>query len=85
MPSAVSRWCKTSRLWSATRRSAKRCASSAIQRRASLRRGPQEGFDDRHPATISKRQVNALLDFQFIDEHNNLIFIGPPGVRARPS
>ncbi|WP_292967738.1 IS21-like element helper ATPase IstB [Nitrosomonas sp.] len=39
-----------------------------------------EGFDYRYQTTISKRQVNALLDFQFIDERNNLIFIGPPGV-----
>ena len=27
-----------------------------------------EGFDYRHQTTITKRQVNALLDFQFIDE-----------------
>ncbi|MCK9466693.1 MAG: IS21-like element helper ATPase IstB [Thiopseudomonas sp.] len=39
-----------------------------------------EGFDYRHQTTISKRQVNALLDFQFIDERHNLVFIGPPGV-----
>ena len=39
-----------------------------------------EGFDYRHQTTISKRQINSLLDFQFIDERNNLIFIGPPGV-----
>ncbi|GAA3977328.1 IS21-like element helper ATPase IstB [Allohahella marinimesophila] len=39
-----------------------------------------EGFDYRHQSTISKRQVNALLDFGFIDERNNLVFIGPPGV-----
>lgn len=39
-----------------------------------------EGFDYRHQTTITKRQVNALLDFQFIDERNNLVFIGPPGV-----
>ena len=39
-----------------------------------------EGFDYRHQTTINKRQVNALLDFQFLDERNNLIFIGPPGV-----
>lgn len=39
-----------------------------------------EGFDYRHQTTISKRQINALLDFQFIDERNNLVFIGPPGV-----
>ena len=39
-----------------------------------------EGFDYRHQTTINKRQVNALLDFQFLDERNNLVFIGPPGV-----
>ena len=39
-----------------------------------------EGFDYRHQTTITKRQVNALLDFQFIDERHNLVFIGPPGV-----
>lgn len=39
-----------------------------------------EGFDYRHQTIITKRQVNALLDFQFIDERNNLVFIGPPGV-----
>ncbi|HCR0169954.1 TPA: IS21-like element helper ATPase IstB, partial [Enterobacter hormaechei] len=27
-----------------------------------------------------KRQINSLLDFRFIDERNNVIFIGPPGV-----
>jgi DNA replication protein DnaC len=39
-----------------------------------------EGFDYRHQTTITKRQVNALLDFQFIDERHNLVFIGPPGM-----
>ena len=39
-----------------------------------------EGFDYRHQTTINKRQVSALLDFGFIDERSNLIFIGPPGV-----
>ena len=39
-----------------------------------------EGFDYRHQTTITKRQVNALLVFLFIDERNNLVFIGPPGV-----
>lgn len=39
-----------------------------------------EGFDYRHQTTINKRQVNALLDFDFIDQRNNVIFIGPPGV-----
>ena len=39
-----------------------------------------EEFDYRHQTTITKRQVNALLDFRFIDERTNLLFIGPPGV-----
>lgn len=39
-----------------------------------------EEFDYRHQTTITKRQVNQLLDFRFIDERANLIFIGPPGV-----
>jgi len=37
-------------------------------------------FDYRHQTTITKRQVSRLLDFRFIDERANLIFIGPPGV-----
>ena len=39
-----------------------------------------EAFDYRHQTTINKRQVNQLLDFDFIDNRSNLIFIGPPGV-----
>ena len=39
-----------------------------------------EEFDYRAQSSISKRQVNQLLDFRFIDERDNLIFIGPPGV-----
>ena len=39
-----------------------------------------EEFDYRHQTTISKRQVNALLDFGFLDNRENLVFIGPPGV-----
>ncbi|WP_421620828.1 IS21-like element helper ATPase IstB [Alkalilimnicola ehrlichii] len=39
-----------------------------------------EAFDYRHQTTITKRQVNALLDFGFIDNRENLVFIGPPGV-----
>ena len=39
-----------------------------------------EEFDDRHQTTITKRQVNQLLDFSFIDNRANLVFIGPPGV-----
>ena len=39
-----------------------------------------EEFDYRHQAGITKRQVNQLLDFSFIDNRSNLIFIGLPGV-----
>ena len=39
-----------------------------------------EEFDYRHQTTITKRQVNDLLDFSFIDNRSNLVFIGPPGV-----
>ena len=38
---------------------------------------PLEEFDYRAQSSISKRQVNQLLDFSFIDERDNLIFIGP--------
>jgi DNA replication protein DnaC len=41
---------------------------------------PLEEFDYRHQSTITKRQVNQLLDFSFIDNRANLIFIAPPGV-----
>ncbi len=39
-----------------------------------------EEFDYRHQTTITKRQVNQLLDFNFIDNRHNIIFIGPAGV-----
>ncbi|MEI1107881.1 IS21-like element helper ATPase IstB, partial [Pseudomonas aeruginosa] len=39
-----------------------------------------EAFDYRHQTTITKRQVSTLLDFSFIDNRDNLVFIGPPGV-----
>jgi DNA replication protein DnaC len=39
-----------------------------------------EEFDDRHQTTITKRQVTPLLDFRFLEERTNLVFIGPPGV-----
>ena len=32
-------------------------------------------FDYRHHATITKRQINQLLDFRFLDERGNLVFI----------
>jgi len=37
-------------------------------------------FDYRFQTTISKREVNSLLDFSFIDNRENVVFIGPPGV-----
>jgi DNA replication protein DnaC len=39
-----------------------------------------EEFDYRFQTTITKKQVSQLLDFTFIDNRENLIFIGPPGV-----
>ena len=39
-----------------------------------------EEFDYRHQTTLTKRQVAQWLDFQFIENRHNLIFIGPPGV-----
>jgi len=39
-----------------------------------------EEFDFQHQTTITKRQVNQLLDFSFVDNRANLVFIGPPGV-----
>ena len=50
-------------------------------RKAGLPSGKRlEEFDYRHQTTITKRQINQLLDFRFLDERANLIFIGPPGV-----
>ncbi len=37
-------------------------------------------FDYQCQTTITKRQVTQLLDFQFVENRQNLIFIGPPGV-----
>lgn len=39
-----------------------------------------EDFDYQQQPHISKREVNQLLDFGFIVNRSNLIFIGPPGV-----
>ncbi len=39
-----------------------------------------EEFDYRWQTTITKRQINRLLDFSFIDNRENIVFIGPPGV-----
>ena len=39
-----------------------------------------EDFDYRHQTTITKCQVNALLDLPFLDNRENRVFIGPPAV-----
>jgi len=39
-----------------------------------------EEFDYRFQTTISKREVNSLCDFGFIDNRENVVFIGSPGV-----
>ncbi len=39
-----------------------------------------EAFDYAHQTSITKRQVNQLLDFTFVDNRENLVFIGAPGV-----
>jgi len=37
-------------------------------------------FDYSFQTTISKREINGLLDFSFIDNRENVVFIGKPGV-----
>jgi DNA replication protein DnaC len=37
-------------------------------------------FDFSFQTTITKRQITSLLDFTFIDNRQNIVFIGPPGV-----
>jgi DNA replication protein DnaC len=37
-------------------------------------------FDYRVQTTVNKREINALLDFTFVEQRENLVFIGPPGV-----
>lgn len=39
-----------------------------------------EAFDFRFQTTITKKEITRFLDFQFIDNRENLLFIGPPGV-----
>jgi DNA replication protein DnaC len=39
-----------------------------------------EEFDYRFQTTITKREINSLCDFSFIDNRENVVFIGPPGV-----
>ena len=37
-------------------------------------------FDFRFQTTITKKEIHRFLDFQFIDNRENIIFVGPPGV-----
>jgi DNA replication protein DnaC len=37
-------------------------------------------FDYVFQTTISKREINSLLDFGFIETQENVVFIGSPGV-----
>jgi DNA replication protein DnaC len=39
-----------------------------------------EEFDFNFQTTITKRQINKLLDFSFIENRENIVFIGPSGV-----
>lgn len=37
-------------------------------------------FDWKHPRKIDRRQVESLFDLTFIDEHDNIVLVGPNGV-----
>ena len=37
-------------------------------------------FDFRFQTTVTKKQIQSLMDFRFIDERENIVFIGPPVV-----
>ena len=39
-----------------------------------------EGFDFQYQTSISKGQVNGWLDFSWIDNRENKLFLGPSGV-----
>jgi len=39
-----------------------------------------EEFDFSHQKTINKKQIQSLLDFVWIDNHENLVFYGPSGI-----
>lgn len=39
-----------------------------------------EEFDFAFQTTVSKKQILRLLDFTFVDNRENVVFIGPPGV-----
>ena len=39
-----------------------------------------EDFDFNFQSSISKRQIQQLQDFQWVDKAYNILFLGPPGV-----
>jgi len=39
-----------------------------------------EGFDFSFNPTIEKKVIEELRSLRFIEEHSNLLFLGPPGV-----
>jgi DNA replication protein DnaC len=41
---------------------------------------PMVEFDWKHPNKIDRRQVEGLFDLSFIEEHDNVVIVGPNGV-----
>lgn len=41
---------------------------------------PMVDFDWKHPKKIDRRQIEALFDLAFIEEHENVVIVGPNGV-----
>ena len=39
-----------------------------------------DDFDFNFQSSVSRRQVQQLLDFQWIEKAYNILFLGPPGV-----
>ena len=60
-------------------RDTKRIAQNMRRAGFSIHKALSE-FDYRAQTTVTKREINALLDFTFIEQRQNLVFIGPPGV-----
>jgi len=62
-----------------TQRNSKRIEQNRRRSGFPLQKSLEE-FDYRFQTTISKREINSLCDFGFIDNRENVVFIGPPGV-----
>jgi len=41
---------------------------------------PMVEFDWKHPKKIDRRQIEGLFDLSFIEEHDNVVIVGPNGV-----